>query len=351
MTEELLTSSLSPPRIGCQILTNYNDKIKTKYKRYGRNCITTFDVMRDAAFGEYMKIMDKYKTPESIMTLSYPITTAATTTTSKDISNETLVIHVKRALLIGINYVGSKDELKGCVNDVETVRKLLVDCCGFSQNNITVMVDVGTGNIKPTKKNILKYMKSLVNITKAGDELFIHYSGHGSQLPCLCGDEIKNPDTPCMDDLICPCDFDNIIPRFITDDVLREELVEKLPTGAKLRAVFDCCNSGTALDLPYLYKGNDKFTSVNKSNLKCEDCLLLSGCRDDQTSADSKFNGKAGGALTWAFDKAFRSCKKSGMTWKDLFVLVRHFIADKEFDQIPTLSVGSKEVLNKQIDV
>lgn len=31
-------------------------------------------------------------------------------------------------------------------------------------------------------------------------------------------------------------------------------MVKRLPAGARLTAVFDCCHSGTVLDLPYVYK-------------------------------------------------------------------------------------------------
>ena len=43
---------------------------------------------------------------------------------------------IKKALLIGINYVGSEYELSGCINDVKNVRQFLTDNCKFSSSNI-----------------------------------------------------------------------------------------------------------------------------------------------------------------------------------------------------------------------
>lgn len=38
----------------------------------------------------------------------------------------------KRALLIGINYIGQKGQLRGCVNDVNTMRSF-IEAHGYSQ--------------------------------------------------------------------------------------------------------------------------------------------------------------------------------------------------------------------------
>ncbi len=48
----------------------------------------------------------------------------------------------------------------------------------------------------------------------------------------------------------------------ILDDDLFEILVKPLPKDAHLVCIFDCCHSGTVLDLPYLFKPGSNFGNV-----------------------------------------------------------------------------------------
>ena len=55
----------------------------------------------------------------------------------------------KKALLIGINYIGTSNELFGCINDVHSITER-IKLNGFT--NITTLTDLTTN--KPTKDNI-----------------------------------------------------------------------------------------------------------------------------------------------------------------------------------------------------
>ena len=83
---------------------------------------------------------------------------------------------VKRAVLIGINYVGQQGELAGCHNDVLNIKEYIMDVHGFSEENITVLMDDGEHS-DPTRENIMNAYKELVASSEAGDVAFIHYSG------------------------------------------------------------------------------------------------------------------------------------------------------------------------------
>ena len=52
----------------------------------------------------------------------------------------------------------------------------------------------------------------------------------------------------------------------IVDDEMNSILVQQLPRGARLTAIFDSCHSATALDLPYVYNemGEPKKQKLNK---------------------------------------------------------------------------------------
>ncbi|CAH2067884.1 unnamed protein product [Thlaspi arvense] len=144
----------------------------------------------------------------------------------------------KKAVLIGINYPGSKVELKGCVNDVHRMHKCLLDRFGFTKEDITVLIDTDESYTQPTGKNIRQALSELIKPAKPGDVLFVHYSGHGTRVPPETGEE----DATGFDECIVPCDM-NPIP----DDDFRD-LVEQVPEGCQITIVSDSCHSGGLID-------------------------------------------------------------------------------------------------------
>lgn len=154
----------------------------------------------------------------------------------------------RRALLVGINYVGSNCELKGCHNDVETMRRFLVDH-GFAEGDLRILLDDGDHEA-PTRVNIMEGLKSLSNGAEAGDSLFFHYSGHGSSVPDEDGDEADG-----KDEVLCPVDYDK--GGMLRDDEIYLLLVAPLKEGVSLTCVLDCCHSGTIIDLPFVFKADD----------------------------------------------------------------------------------------------
>lgn len=207
----------------------------------------------------------------------------------------------------------------------------------------------------PTKANILSELRAAVQATKSGDTLYLAYSGHGSQVKAKRNDEKNNPDTPGKDDCLCPCDFNDYDDDsgFITDDDLKDYVVNKIPKGAKLRATFDACHSGTMMDLEYLWKGGQQFLDEYTADEQSDDVLMISGCMDSQTSADSWNAQRAQnmGALTMMLVKALQNSAKVPTTWKDLVLVVRHFLVEAGYDQIPQLEVANKALIDLPIDL
>jgi hypothetical protein len=258
---------------------------------------------------------------------------------------------MKRALLIGINYVGSSCELNGCVNDAINVRNALVDSFHYDFNNIVLLTDNGTTVEKPTKESILRHLEQVIAATKPGDTLFIHYSGHGSQVVDINGDEKNNKEAKGMDSVLCPCDYEAYEGEdgFILDDKLKS-MINKLPKGSKLRAFFDCCHGGTMLDLPYIYR-HGKFEHVESLNKGTDDCLTISGCRDNQTSADAYIDEKYSGALTWALLKVLANVNKVNTSWITLLTVAQHYLATDQYTQVPVLCAGNKDLLKQRVDL
>merc|ERR1719316_2413354 len=249
----------------------------------------------------------------------------------------------RKALTSGCNYYNlpkGHGQLAGCINDSNTWIALLTKHFGFKVTDIRQLRD-DKPHAMPTKANLLAGLDWLVQGAKAGDELFFHYSGHGAQIPDTSGDEDGGED-----DALIPCDFKSA--GLIVDDELRSRVVLKLPKGVRFTAIMDCCHSGTALDLAYkviLHADNDTATVARKPG-KCivgkgeADVVMLSGCQDNQTSADIQAgadNALPAGAMTTAFKHVVTS-RHPHVSAQEMLREMRQFLKDHRYTQVPQLS-------------
>jgi hypothetical protein len=238
---------------------------------------------------------------------------------------------MKRALLVGINHIGTRNELSGCINDINAVAAYLQDVRGYPSSSFIRMSDVEAR--KPTRANILAGFKALLQGVRAGDELWFHYSGHGSLRRDTNGDEESGADS-----CICPLDFN--LNGFITDDVIRSALAASVPAGARLYVVLDSCHSGTGCDLRYKYD-DSSYLSNNAAPLlavydpnawtlrqthyeykryakTAGEVFCISGCQDSQTSEDAFLAGKPAGALTHCLLLSLKANDLATYKWKHL---------------------------------
>ncbi|KAM0859060.1 hypothetical protein ACQ4PT_047473 [Festuca glaucescens] len=150
----------------------------------------------------------------------------------------------KRALLIGIKYTGTENELSGPINDIKGMSFLLTQKYGFPKECILTMTDEERDPYRrPTKSNILLAMRWLVHGCRSGDFLVFHFSGMAGQMEDEDGDE---------DQTIFPLDWE--LNGEIRDDEINDALVRPLVKDVTLHAVIDACHGGTMLDLPNIYK-------------------------------------------------------------------------------------------------
>lgn len=244
----------------------------------------------------------------------------------------------RKALTIGINYLTlwpGKGRLSGCINDSDTIIGILKDTFGFQDSQICRLRD-DRANMMPTKANMLASMRWLTHGAGPQDELFLHYSGHGGQQKDEDGDEESG-----KDQTLIPCDFQHA--GQITDDELHAHLVQHLPKGCTLWVILDCCHSGTALDLSYKVALSDDGTkcqltrSTQKRPSEAE-VIMISGCKDDQTSADVQGGSmgatKAAGAMT----TALRHCVNTTISCHDLLMSMRAFLKQNKYEQVPQMS-------------
>jgi len=241
-----------------------------------------------------------------------------------------------KALMVGINYRNTNSELRGCINDVNSLKKFLNNKNKVDYSNICTLTD--DTSLKPTRDNILDKYKQLLINSKEGDILYFTFSGHGSYTRDRNGDELDG-----KDELLVSIDN-----KGITDDELKNIAQQYLKHNVTLFVLLDCCHSGTLLDLKYNYlsKNNFNHVIVNDKNSETKgNIYFISGCRDEQTSADAYINRKFQGAMTWSFLNSVNS--KPDLSWKELLLKMRKLLK-KHFTQVPQFSSGKSLDINSK---
>jgi hypothetical protein len=273
----------------------------------------------------------------------------------------------RTALLVGINYNNNPDAtLNGCYNDIVNVSQYLRSTLGYAPDAIKMLTDGNRGAagastasaLPPTRQNILAGMSALVAGMVAGDEAVFHYSGHGTLVRDTNGDEATG-----LDSCICPLDY-NVSSAMgggvITDDEIRAFLVNRVPRGARLYVILDCCHNGTGCDVRYkyedfsvllrppstrtgaLWRTQQKAFVDGKYTDTAGEVYMISGCRDEQTSADAYINNEFAGALTYAVFAILRANQASIRTysWSSLLRDLRYFMRVNRYSQIPQIMTG-----------
>jgi len=186
----------------------------------------------------------------------------------------------KYALLIGINYFGQSNELVGCINDVFSIKNLLIEKYNFKESNIIVMTD--ETEIKPTGSNILRELMRIIYLSP--DVFWFHYSGHGINILDRTGtDELDG-----RDEGICPIDYKTT--GIILDDKLNN-IFKLFNEQTFIIVMFDACHSGTSLDLQYLYNIKTNEYEVQNSKVIKSNIHYISSCSDNQVSVDNDNQG------------------------------------------------------------
>ena len=253
---------------------------------------------------------------------------------------------LKRAFLIGINYIeDTNNKLNGCINDIINIENKLritnPECIEYRK----LSDDSTNPSLKPTRKNIIDGINWLVSGLKSGESVFFHYSGHGGLTLDVSKDEKSG-----FDSCIYPICNGKI--EMITDDELKTILVNKIPSGCKCFAVLDCCHSGSALDLRYIFSAPDYGKIIVSQDDKYSktpgSVIFLSGCQDTQTSADTvDIKNMPSGALTNAL-LAVWSTYGVNIKFKYLLWDIRTLLKKSGYDQIPQLSCSNSISLSDE---
>lgn len=217
------------------------------------------------------------------------------------------------ALTIGLNsvdpkhYSGWSGDLNACESDASDMAHI-ASSRGFKATKLLTS--------DATKKQVSNEIKKASQKLKTGDIFMLSYSGHGGTLPDLNDDE---PDD--QDETWCLYDEE------LVDDELNL-LLAKFAPGVRILTFSDSCHSGTvtktAFHQPFIdmlnsnvgangtkyrfmpasialntYRDNrERYNRILKDpklatseDMVRAPVLLISGCQDNQLSADGTFNG------------------------------------------------------------
>lgn len=282
----------------------------------------------------------------------------------------------RKAFLVGINDyapVGTGGpDLRGCVNDVRDMAHTLnaLGIVPAAPATMKIVTDA-----RATRAAILNGFKWLIAGAKKGDVLIFHYSGHGSQIADVVGEELDG-----RDETICPHDYATA--GMIKDDDFRA-LLTGLPAGVNLDVILDSCHSGTGtrelaalatapeeqtvayryveppIDWGYFLEADPALPrrGIFKSNGATGlgqavvapglNHVLWAGCRDNQTSAEAPISGVWRGAFTYCYCQALRRAGTT-VTRRRLDALVSADLSRLGYSQIPQLE-GTKVSLSEKV--
>lgn len=238
----------------------------------------------------------------------------------------------KVALLIGIEYRNTANELLGCQTDVLNMRNLLVNKMGYLPNNIMLITD--DYGPKPTGRNIVNALEILAKMTINNNynEAIIYYSGHGNQIRDNNNEEIDK-----MDEVLVPDDYTN---GLIRDDTIYQ-ILKRFSNRTHTLCIFDSCNSGTICDLEYSYYyniNNDSTQIIQTENHHLNNSIVcISGCKDNQTSNVVLTERGWHSALTTALIDIFSKFPQ-GITFHQLDKALNLYMYNQGIEQNPVLS-------------
>ena len=144
-------------------------------------------------------------------------------------------------------------KLGGCVRDVNHVYAFLTDKSriGLADDHIIrLSASIGAGaeppeprDQWPTYRNMVMAFKQVTAMARPGDQVYIHYSGHGGRT-ITAYPEIKGPTG--VDEGLVPLDIGDPNAQYLRDIELHTLIQNLVDKGVVLTVVFDCCHSGGA---------------------------------------------------------------------------------------------------------
>lgn len=165
------------------------------------------------------------------------------------------------ALLVGINDYPSPNQLEGAVNDVQAIKKTLIDKWQFSEKDIVTLI-----NKDATFNNIINELNRLKTRSKANDQVFIYFSGHGTSSI----DKGLKLALPSTSGAFIPVDFplsgkhtlDSLQKTMIVGKWHLQPILKELEQDRSLFIAMDSCYSGNAVRALNQYPFHKRYMPV-----------------------------------------------------------------------------------------
>lgn len=302
------------------------------------------------------------------------------------------------ALLIGIDcYLpnrlpdgSSYESLSGSVHDVERVESFLHDGLAKPPRRILKLTaSRGTDGQPresreswPTYENIIGAFRALGEGAAPGDQVYIHYSGHGGRTATLFP-EIRGPKG--YDEGLVPCDIGDPQARYLRGPELSDLIQKLVEKKLTVSVVLDCCHSAgmrrgpakavrrglevvdtTRRPTESLVASREELLSLLRHqqaaapatpvtrNITLETTwliapqgfTLLAACRPQDCAYEYPFeDGESQGALTYYMLKALREEGGTDLTFKELHERIYAQVYDQFKYQTPMLAGESDRPL------
>ncbi|NJO40766.1 MAG: caspase family protein [Cyanobacteria bacterium RU_5_0] len=254
------------------------------------------------------------------------------------------------ALLIGIDDYKSSQlygNLKGAVRDINAVETYLKQTFQIPPERICKLIapnpeDTDRLNTqsaqaqeptyeKPTYENIVNAFKDITKIAQPGEQVYIHYAGHGGRMTTVYP-TLKQGSGTQNDEGIVPMDIGNTAEgRYLRDVEMTTLLKRMTDKGLIVTVILDCCHSGDATRGDIKIRGGRQTDTLNRTGEslvaereelernwleetrhqgvrvaglpKARKYVLLAACRPNEYAHEYPVNGEQRGALTyWMMD-------------------------------------------------
>lgn len=223
---------------------------------------------------------------EIYKTVNQPIEDEENAFSQNGSSEEPGEVHV---LIFALDYKRTQNPLS-CSIDGRNMEQL-VACCEIPRENVRAMYDD-----ECTKEAAEEAIRDVAGRCGEGDTFVLYYSGHGTNLKDVSGDEDDG-----QDEAFCFVTPDGQVSResCMTDDDFSNLLIECCEEQVKIVILTDCCHSGTICDF-----------GTERGSWQGRHALSITGCLDSQTSGDI---GR-GGIFTHSMMLAIAQLQQEGDT-------------------------------------
>lgn len=256
-------------------------------------------------------------------------------------------VGLTRALLIGINYFNTSYEVDYSSSIIHEIKAYIE--ANFPSCKLIRILEENT-KLRPTRKCIFDSLEWLYKDLQDGQHVYFHFIGHGGHV--FTSDNHIVTD---IDKYIYSVNGQLI--EKITEQEIKEYLIENIPEHSICFTVFDCCHAGISIPQPYLILAPSTDTILLKYMYDFKETqgqLIILSCFQDTNSLQQDvleedqrdFMGVLSMALLDIWFTFGHVLKVKDLLWS-----IQHYLQYNNFIQIPQLSCGKPLDVHSILDL